>query len=828
MLNLKKGLALVLAAATALTFAPVANLGASVQAEAAEGDKTAFVYDATSGIRKFENSSVAAGTSDTGIANLDEGTYVLETTAENANGLTVQLADQASPANTLNLDINLKRDGSHAFYVAKKGAYTVTLSESSPAKNGTTTFRIRKISNDGVNNVTTMSAASVGTHNDDTIGAVYEFTVTVKGVSAPKINDSYTLWTKTATGPNANNGAFNGGYTTDIYNVDTYYVGYHKSVELSTLANQLDANSSGWKTTAALPGTVGTDYKWVVSGSDYVSASEVVASGAQSLGDRATDFKIYGEIAGHTTVTVKAVALKDVYDRTGDTKLVSKGGEIASKTFNVNVIAQRNLRSVTWKDAENGKTAYLSNFQPDGYTETEKENVLEEKDQLNLGTQIKKSAKLNVEASGSLLFTSSDPSVATVAQDGTVTVVSKGTTYITINAAAAGSIAADSTVVPVVVSDTERDIIDLTINGAYVNSSEYQMDTQSQAAAGAVKTAQVVAASHGKLPVTFTSSDPTVATISSTGLITATNKTGTTTITAETKDAGNIFGKVATFTVRVNALPAAVINVEEPTLDLSTKISVALAPTVTGNDKAVFSYKQAMINDDITDLKGNVVTAKRLGVSKVVITTPATTAYRTTSKTISVTVVADSTKAASPLAVTSSKSLSLKAGETSQIAATASGAAISYKSDDEAVATVSNTGLVTAVKAGVAVITVTTPADATHNAGTEYIKVEVKDDSADVDVTTPAKVTGVKVSNKKGGYVTVTWTQQDQKNVKYYIKKTVGKKSSGKSVNGGKTTLTVKKGATVKVKVKAYVYDKTGKKLVGSYSKTVTKKTDKK
>ena len=36
MLNLKKGLALVLAAATAFTFAPVANLGNAVQAEAAD------------------------------------------------------------------------------------------------------------------------------------------------------------------------------------------------------------------------------------------------------------------------------------------------------------------------------------------------------------------------------------------------------------------------------------------------------------------------------------------------------------------------------------------------------------------------------------------------------------------------------------------------------------------------------------------------------------------------------------------------------------------------------------------------------------------------
>lgn len=51
MLNFKKGLALVLAAATALTFAPVANLGSSVTAEAAAtifdkiGDQTLTVGD---------------------------------------------------------------------------------------------------------------------------------------------------------------------------------------------------------------------------------------------------------------------------------------------------------------------------------------------------------------------------------------------------------------------------------------------------------------------------------------------------------------------------------------------------------------------------------------------------------------------------------------------------------------------------------------------------------------------------------------------------------------------------------------------------------------
>lgn len=53
-------------------------------------------------------------------------------------------------------------------------------------------------------------------------------------------------------------------------------------------------------------------------------------------------------------------------------------------------------------------------------------------------------------------------------------------------------------------------------------------------------------------------------------------------------------------------------------------------------------------------------------------------------------------------------------------------------------------------------------------------------------------------------------------------------KSAGKSVGSNETTLSVKKGATVKVKVKAYVYDNAGTKLVGAYSATVTKKTDNK
>ena len=185
------------------------------------------------------------------------------------------------------------------------------------------------------------------------------------------------------------------------------------------------------------------------------------------------------------------------------------------------------------------------------------------------------------------------------------------------------------------------------------------------------------------------------------------------------------------------------------------------------------------------------------------------------------------------------KSVVVKPGETVKINAT-SNTGITVASDDSAIATATNSSTVataaaitvTGVKQGNTTIKVSAAADTKANVKSAEIEIPVvvTDANGNVtdDVKTPAKVTGVKVKNKKGGKVTVTWTKQNQKNIKYYVKKTVGKKSAGKSVNGGKTTLSVKKGATVKVKVKAYIYNASGKKLVGKYSKTVTLKTDKK
>ncbi len=86
MLNLKKGLALVLAAATAFTFAPVANLGSAVDANAA-------------GVVKLKDSSQTAGSDATvNLEKVPAGTYVLTSSEPTALGskVTLTFGDGAS------------------------------------------------------------------------------------------------------------------------------------------------------------------------------------------------------------------------------------------------------------------------------------------------------------------------------------------------------------------------------------------------------------------------------------------------------------------------------------------------------------------------------------------------------------------------------------------------------------------------------------------------------------------------------------------------------------------------------------------------------------
>ena len=99
----------------------------------------------------------------------------------------------------------------------------------------------------------------------------------------------------------------------------------------------------------------------------------------------------------------------------------------------------------------------------------------------------------------------------------------------------------------------------------------------------------------------------------------------------------------------------------------------------------------------------------------------------------------------------------------------------------------------------------------------------------DGGIVKPSKVTGLKVKNKKGAKVSVSFSKvKTYPTMLYYVQKKIGKKTSGKTVGSTKTSLSVAKGKTVKVRVKAYYFDTNGTKHVGKYSSWKTLKTDKK
>lgn len=137
----------------------------------------------------------------------------------------------------------------------------------------------------------------------------------------------------------------------------------------------------------------------------------------------------------------------------------------------------------------------------------------------------------------SVVWTSSNPSVATVDQNGLVTAVSNGTAVITVKTVdgnKSDSVTAIVIIPPEAVHPT----------GVTINEDDFTMTTE-----GETKqlTVDIDPDNSTNQNVTWTSSDPSVATVSDSGLVTAVSN-GTTTITVKTEDGG----KTDTITVTVD------------------------------------------------------------------------------------------------------------------------------------------------------------------------------------------------------------------------------------------------------------------------------------
>ncbi len=469
--------------------------------------------------------------------------------------------------------------------------------------------------------------------------------------------------------------------------------------------------------------------------------------------------------------------------------------------------------------------------------------------------------------SNNISFVSSDSKIVTVTKD------SKKPYAADVKAISAGdatiSIFVDSTnnnkgmvyKIPVSVSTQGEDDIQVKDSaGIYGNEAEntIYLDAADQTASGAITSDKLTFVSASGLNVKdvkvadegvvkFDKNTNTLSAAAKLADVKTAPKTTTVTVTTATDGAKNVVGGTKTFTVVVWGKVANPYKANDVTLSLSdqskrTQLLTTDPVNVTVSWKDVTGTQQDELNDGGNDIfemtnatthdntqTSATVIAKSFGSGRVKALSVETAQYRPTARFATVTVGADNVN----VITVDKDSVVLTEGETAAINAKASetGKTVEVKSADSSVAT-AVTGAavtagtpitVTAVKAGQTTLTVSS-----NGATDKVIPVVVVSKNA-IENATPEKVTGLKVSNKKGAHVSVKWTSQG-KNINYRIWKKVGKgKWVGKNVAGNKTTLSVKKGAKVQVKVKAYVKDSNGKTTWGpKATKAKTFKSDKK
>jgi len=285
-------------------------------------------------------------------------------------------------------------------------------------------------------------------------------------------------------------------------------------------------------------------------------------------------------------------------------------------------------------------------------------------------------------------WTSSNPGVATVSSSGVVTAVAPGTT--TVTATSEGKSGASTvTVVPIPVGSVAVDPTTATVT---VGQSPVTLTATVRDTSGTVVTDRAV---------TWSSSDATIATVSTTGVVTGRNP-GTVTITATSE------GVNGTATVTVQPAPVASVTLQPTSLTLEPGQTGTLTATTKSADGTVLTGRVvtfASDNEAVARVSSSgVVTAVAVGTANIT----------ATSEGQSATAVVTVQPAVASVDVSPSTVVVRKNG-TVQLSVTArdasghviTGRTVTWASSDTRLATVSSTGLVTAIRAGTVTISAT-------------------------------------------------------------------------------------------------------------------------
>ena len=376
----------------------------------------------------------------------------------------------------------------------------------------------------------------------------------------------------------------------------------------------------------------------------------------------------------------------------------------------------KNFRIKAYTDNSDIKTVAVESVSLD-----KTEAVLKEKETVKLNATVlpENADNKNVH------FTSDNDAVATVDDNGLVTALSSGEAVITVTTEAGKKTAKCKITV-------EKEIIQLkTIT---ITNAPAELEKGAQVQLGIKYIPDNTTQSKS---VEWKTSDASVAVVSSTGLVTA-KKTGTVTITAVSKADSSIQSKV---TIKVlSHITDVTVTGPSGTLytDTKYKFTAKITPDDTTDNKTViWSVSDSNIAQIATD--GTLI-FKKAGTVDVIATVKATSS-NTVIKKLTVTGVKRVINVSS--VALDKATVNLKKGETVKLNATiapadADNKEVTYTSSNSAVAKVDNTGLVTAIASGEAVITVTTK----DGSKTASCKVTVAKETEPLAITVTSKISG--------------------------------------------------------------------------------------
>ena len=318
----------------------------------------------------------------------------------------------------------------------------------------------------------------------------------------------------------------------------------------------------------------------------------------------------------------------------------------------------------------------------------------------------------NLDVSGdmtTLTYTSSNESVATVSTSGVITAIAEGTTIITVNAEATAEYNAASSNISVTVNPAVVDPEDQTLAITSVPNLEID-ETANLDVSGDMTT------------LTYTSSNESVATVSTSGVITAIAE-GTTIITVNAEATAEYNAASSNISVTVNP---AVVDPEDQTLAITSVPNLEIDETANldvSGDMTTLTYTSS--NESVATVStSGVITAIAEGTVTITVNAEATAEYNAASSNISVTVnpaVVDPED--QTLAITSVPNLEID--ETANLDVSGDMTTLTYTSSNESVATVSTSGVITAIAEGATIITVNAEATAEYNAASSNISVTV-------------------------------------------------------------------------------------------------------